>query len=1592
MPSPYKILNLPSSGYRNGVRVTLSEIKKAYRILALKTHPDKNSDISPEIFANIQTAYDILSDEAQRESLDNILKDSNAAGDISDNNKHLFISLDEPLEHEAFVSKKYPLALETYQHRGVDLTMLLQEAEFDRDKIFKAVEKNPALGIVILNNYSVLQQLKSEEIYFLLMITAVKISANQTKLKELMVMPSISQLMADIRNENSDANKTFIFALLRDRTLANDFLFLFPELLLSIDRGSLLTLGQFHYPAAIRLIKLDPAKINPVQVKFFKESNPDKENEIDSTLRQSLDQNQMKIFIAKENVMRSYSQDGDSNIVTDIVFLGMKIFDISSSDFMSYYLFLSLLNNVDVKEFYTHLNASEKNDFKKETEAALSIHHINSLMSDINVENRPNNDVLIEKLYEYFEKCVVEEEFLNFVGALNLADYTEVTQDKFTKHILSFKSNHIIESYFLSLFRYKEKTVLEVLAKSSYLFKHFFVTLKMSDVDADLVITLENLCTKHQVPIDENQELSNLLQEHRNKKNALKEKMNSDNVSYEDFNAYLNAFGYDYELLKIKTTDSRILFRLIELAYTNTEEKIMSDIYLYKPLQLLFGLSTVSTAELLNFFQPINNPNLYTLLSEYKEKYCWKMIHGALTSDVHLKSSFSGRLLSEYKDGSAHSKIFCGVLFELLHNVDLLHNVENNTTDKICVLKRLNKYISEFADKSHSTDEIIDPDLIKFESLVNDLDRNFNVLSKPCNKLKIYREVFANDNFNSLIVAYKTLIATANKIGKEINFTETDANCLFDLLDKARVDEVTITNLLESLSIHPELLAAISYYLENKRDIIIEPVSELFKDVVNNFSSQDKLAISLKYPIIAELAIKNNIDEIPIELLQQFVELYGDQYRGISLSPEVKHKLKTSKKIESILKKSENPNAQFEQMTPKPTEMLNNLYKSLLNFISENNYKLHAPDSMGVMIVSMKKVNRLVKDDQLEQLIKCFESTKLADIFSCVMKAVANEHTLLIDQVDEWVQLPEMHTYFISNPDGEKIIAQFIASITPEKSLTAFTHAFSLSKITPIMAYLIKQLDADILTLSALREIFASATDTILSLYFISKSSHFKWASNGVECSSPVLQNFIINNLITLSQAASLSRFDINSLDASPFLQSNNNAIDKNTLIDQILIKFKDYLTQQHFTTSGANLELFVRMASELQIIDKFISDPEIKRFNGSMQSFASFDIFAWAHSEVSTCDSYLYPVIHQWLLNTNMNLYYLTQTNKPLIESFCMLHSPGQLKPIVNSALSTPGDVPLSEYLLDAINNNLSSSIINSVSDSLDDLYGFYLQKSSVYYKWPTEAHARDLSIECHLIKTGRLSLPLLAKLTQDQCYRLYEGSTYRYIKRLPADASLDLTGLFSAKEDYLCLFPMVNEGILSFEECETHSKRMFELDVLKHMTESFDSTITPIKFKRLKMFLNSDCYNKIQTRILSSIENQITLLQAEQPSRFSTSPKIKIAQLKTVKDEIYEKVYNHMFSIADSDVSPDSSQLINGIKTVLVSSAKNKEICSSRNLIAFSLKALLGALLSITTLGLITCSDNWRNYFFKTRTQNELDQCKAEADRVSVGLNNSI
>ncbi len=67
LPNYYDVLRVPRDA-------TQEEIKKKFRELVMKAHPDKTKEDSEEEMVELNKAYEVLSDEKRREKYDRYLK------------------------------------------------------------------------------------------------------------------------------------------------------------------------------------------------------------------------------------------------------------------------------------------------------------------------------------------------------------------------------------------------------------------------------------------------------------------------------------------------------------------------------------------------------------------------------------------------------------------------------------------------------------------------------------------------------------------------------------------------------------------------------------------------------------------------------------------------------------------------------------------------------------------------------------------------------------------------------------------------------------------------------------------------------------------------------------------------------------------------------------------------------------------------------------------------------------------------------------------------------------------------------------------------------------------------------------------------------------------------------------------------------------------------------------------------------------------------------------------------------------------------------------------------------------------------------
>ncbi|CAN8243994.1 unnamed protein product [Cochlearia groenlandica] len=149
----YVVLGIP----RNATQV---DIKRAYRLLARKFHPDVNKDTKAgELFKNIRCSYEVLSNEASRSQYDRVLKHQenssfyrvksryNSPADVEDAMKYYY-SWSEKRQrsrHERFYGQysTYPNShfySETYKEQEVEEETTQEEEEQQQDSFVKVVE------------------------------------------------------------------------------------------------------------------------------------------------------------------------------------------------------------------------------------------------------------------------------------------------------------------------------------------------------------------------------------------------------------------------------------------------------------------------------------------------------------------------------------------------------------------------------------------------------------------------------------------------------------------------------------------------------------------------------------------------------------------------------------------------------------------------------------------------------------------------------------------------------------------------------------------------------------------------------------------------------------------------------------------------------------------------------------------------------------------------------------------------------------------------------------------------------------------------------------------------------------------------------------------------------------------------------------------------------------------------------------------------------------------------------------------------------------------------------------------------------------
>ncbi|KAK9829194.1 hypothetical protein WJX72_004437 [[Myrmecia] bisecta] len=153
MINPYAVLGLDKGPYS-----TDAEIKKAYRLLALQKHPDKNRD-NPQAaneFSQLQRAYELLSDAQARSAVDNLHRAQSAQRDRQAGRSAKRQQMQQDLERreqawsserneETTARARLKVELERLRHEAAERQAQLEQQQKQQQAAAAASSNSPGL-------------------------------------------------------------------------------------------------------------------------------------------------------------------------------------------------------------------------------------------------------------------------------------------------------------------------------------------------------------------------------------------------------------------------------------------------------------------------------------------------------------------------------------------------------------------------------------------------------------------------------------------------------------------------------------------------------------------------------------------------------------------------------------------------------------------------------------------------------------------------------------------------------------------------------------------------------------------------------------------------------------------------------------------------------------------------------------------------------------------------------------------------------------------------------------------------------------------------------------------------------------------------------------------------------------------------------------------------------------------------------------------------------------------------------------------------------------------------------------------------------
>lgn len=306
MINHYQILGLSNNGLnKSGLPYTLDEIKKAYKSLALKLHPDKNSGdaYTSTKFKRLDESYKLLIDDDSRAVFDIELQRNPTAfaEDI-----HLFLTIpdEDELDETIMLPSSLPVAssensqLVIYESKGVDLTQLLLNADYTPLSILKAATNHYNFAKALLSNSKTFNLLSLTQQFELLLIMLAQSSQRKQALFEYSV---INIIVNKCIQHDFDHQEAFVIACLHQSNVCQPAFAELAPLLEAMNEKSMLALAMKFYSLVPYLLKNHAARLGlTVLVSVFNQHEDQAENFL-KLCQQYLNASQIK-------KMQSYSK------------------------------------------------------------------------------------------------------------------------------------------------------------------------------------------------------------------------------------------------------------------------------------------------------------------------------------------------------------------------------------------------------------------------------------------------------------------------------------------------------------------------------------------------------------------------------------------------------------------------------------------------------------------------------------------------------------------------------------------------------------------------------------------------------------------------------------------------------------------------------------------------------------------------------------------------------------------------------------------------------------------------------------------------------------------------------------------------------------------------------------------------------------------------------------------------------------------------------------------------------------------------------------------------------------------------------------